>query len=120
MANLNTINCCNSFKDNIKKLEKIIEPQSLRDFFITKYFKENLSCEQIASTLGISESSVRRYMRYLNIDIRYSVQIMRLFNEHEKLVNGVEYTYDDAIRELKERWKNILMNSKNKKQGVDE
>lgn len=124
MVSVNTISNHESFKNNMKNAEKIIEPQSLRDFLIFKYYKEKLSCEQIGNLLGVSATSVRRYMRHFNINLRNRNQIMKKIHEHENLqvnVKDAEYSYDDAVNELKEskaKAYEIAM-EKYKKQGVN-
>lgn len=103
----------NSFEDNVRKLEDFVKPQSLKDFFIIKYYKEDLSCEQIGNLLDISAASVRRYMKFIGAELRNKNQVMKRLhaktkgrkwtNEQAKknVSKGVKRSYDvvDGLRE---------------------
>lgn len=88
-----------SFEDNVRKLEEIVKPQSLKDFFIIKYYKEDLSCEQIATLLGISSSSVKRYMKFVGVDLRNKDQVMKRLHAKTK---GRKWTNEQAKRNVSE------------------
>lgn len=107
----------NSFEDNVRKLENFVKPQSLKDFFIIKYYKEDLSCEQIGNLLGISTASVRRYMKFVGVGLRNKNQVMKRLhaktkgrkwtNERAKknVSEGVKRSYDvvDGLREKRSK-----------------
>lgn len=91
------INKHNSFESNIRKLENIVKPQSLKDFFIIKYYKEDLSCEQIGSLLNISAASVRRYMKFVGVDLRNKKQVMKRLHNYTK---GRKWTNEQAKKNV--------------------
>jgi len=87
----------NSFEDNIKTLEKLVEPQSLSDFFTIKYYKEDLTCEQIGSLLGVSGSSVRRYMKHVGVALRNKNQVMKRLHNYTR---GRKWTNEQAKKNV--------------------
>lgn len=89
----------NSFEDNVRKLENLVKPQSLKDFFIIKYYKEDLSCEQIGNLLGISAASVRRYMKFVGVDLRNKNQVMKRLHAKTK---GRKWTSEQAKKNVSE------------------
>lgn len=107
----------NSFEDNVRRLENLVKPQSLKDFFTIKYYKEDLSCEQIGSLLGISAASIRRYMKFVGVDLRNKSQVMKRLHSYTKgrkwtneqakknVSKGVKRSYDvvDGLRERRSR-----------------
>ena len=89
----------NSFEGNVKKLEDLVKPQSLKDFFIIKYYKEDLSCEQIGNLLGISAASVRRYMKFVGVDLRNREQCMKRLHDYTR---GRKWTNEQAKKNVSE------------------
>lgn len=73
-----------SFEENVRDLEKLVYPQRLSDYFTIKYYQEKLTCEQIGEELGISGSSVRRYMKFVGVDLRNREQCMKRLHDYTR------------------------------------
>ena len=104
-----------SFDENVRDIEKLVYPQRLSDYFTIKYYQEKMTCEQIGEELGISGSSVRRYMKFVGVDLRNREQCMKRLHDYTRgrkwtneqakknVSEGVKRSYDviDGLRELR-------------------
>lgn len=106
---------CNKKTIKIEDLREKVAPISLEDYFVLRYYKDDVSCETIGKELGISGSSVRRIMNELGIELRNKSLVMKRLhnktrgrkwtNEQAKknVSEGVKRSYDviDGLRELR-------------------
>lgn len=103
-----------SLEENVYAIEKAVYPQNLYDYFTIKYYQEKLSCEQIGNELHISAASVRRYMKFVGVNLRSKEQCLKRLHNHTKgrkwtnqkakknISEGVKRSYD-TIEGLRER-----------------
>ena len=122
---------CNKNTISIENLRKKVSPVSLEDYFILRYYKDNVNCECIGLELGISGSSVRRIMKELGINLRNKEQCMKRLHNYtrgrkwtnekakENVSKGVKHSYDevDGLREQRSKdnvkvWSSMLENEK--------
>ena len=108
---------CNKKTIKIEDLREKVAPISLEDYFVLRYYKDDVNCEMIGKELGISGSSVRRIMNELGIELRNKNQVMKRLhnktrgrkwaNEQAKknVSEGVKRSYDviDGLREKRSK-----------------
>lgn len=108
---------CNKNTISIESLRAKVAPVSLEDYFVLKYYKDNVNCECIGLELGISGSSVRRIMKELGIDLRNKEQCMKRLHDYtrgrkwineqakENVSKGVKCSYKeiDGLREQRSK-----------------
>lgn len=108
---------CNKKTIKIEDLREKVAPTSLEDYFVLRYYKDDVNCETIGKELGISGSSVRRIMNELGIELRNKNQVMKRLhaktkgrkwtNEQAKknVSEGVKRSYDviDGLREKRSK-----------------
>lgn len=106
---------CNKKTIKIEDLREKVAPISLEDYFVLRYYKDDVNCETIGKELGISGSSVRRIMNELGIELRNKSLVMKRLhnktrgrkwtNEQAKknVSEGVKRSYDvvNGLRELR-------------------
>lgn len=104
-----------SFDENVRDIEKLVYPQRLSDYFTIKYYQEKMTCEQIGEELGISGSSVRRYMKFVGVDLRNREQCMKRLHDYtrgrkwdneEAKINvskGVKASYTSELRKQRSK-----------------
>ena len=106
---------CNKKTIKIEDLRKKVLPISLEDYFILRYYRDDVNCETIAKELEISASSVRRIMNELGIGIRNKKLVMKRLHNYTKgrkwtneqakknVSEGVKQSYDavEGLRELR-------------------
>lgn len=122
---------CNKNTISIENLRKKVSPVSLEDYFILRYYKDNVNCECIGLELGISGSSVRRIMKELGINLRNKEQCVKRLHNYtrgrkwtnekakENVSKGVKSSYDeiDGLREQRSKdnvkvWSSMSENEK--------
>lgn len=91
--------CCNKKTIKIEDLRAKVSPISLEDYFILRYYKDDVSCETIGQELGISGSSVRRIMNELGISLRNKNQVMKRLHAKTK---GRKWTNEQAKKNVSE------------------
>ena len=104
-----------SFEENVRDLEKLVYPQRLSDYFTIKYYQEKLTCEQFGEELGISGSSVRRYMKFVGVDLRSKEQCMKRLHDYTRgrkwdneeakanVSKGVKASYTPELRKQRSK-----------------
>jgi len=106
---------CNKKTIKVEDLREKVAPISLEDYFILRYYRDDVNCETIGKELGISGSSVRRIMSELGIGLRNKNQVMKRLHAKTKgrkwtseqarknVSEGVKRSYDviDGLRELR-------------------
>ena len=106
---------CNKKTINIESLRNKVLPLSLEDYFVIRYYKDDVNCEKIGEELGISGSSTRRIMKELGLPLRNKRQVMKRLHAKTKgrkwtneqarknVSEGVKRSYDviEGLRELR-------------------
>ena len=88
-----------SFDENVHDIEKLAYPQRLSDYFTIKYYQEKMTCEQIGEELGISGSSIRRYMKFVGVDLRNRERCMKRLHDYTR---GRKWTNEQAKKNVSE------------------
>ena len=90
---------CNKKTIKIEDLRDKVSPISLEDYFVLRYYKDDVSCEDIGKELGISGSSARRIMNELGISLRNKRQTMKRLHNYTR---GRKWDNEQAKRNVSE------------------
>lgn len=88
---------CNKKTIKIEDLREKVAPINLEDYFVLRYYRDDVNCETIGKELGISGSSVRRIMNELGIDLRNRSLVMKRL--HNK-TRGRKWTNEQAKKNV--------------------
>ncbi len=117
----------NEFAESIHPIDKGVEVESL-----IKEFKEQnipVSLKDIADFYGVSYTTVKEWKHYANIDKSIRAEIiqkdvrskdfLRKATKICKEINGMNYSEEERINQINEKFHNLLSNTKEKVQKVE-